>query len=93
MQITPCRSPWPGTMSSRERFNRQMHWQPVDRSFNMEFGYWQENYREWDLFTENGITNEGEANAFFAFDKIARHSNSSEANQPEMESPFVRMPK
>jgi uroporphyrinogen decarboxylase len=36
----------------------------------MEFGYWEENYREWDLFTQNGITHEGEANVFFAFDPI-----------------------
>jgi uroporphyrinogen decarboxylase len=38
--ITPCRPKWQGTMTDRERFNRQMHYQPVDRCFNMEFGYW-----------------------------------------------------
>jgi uroporphyrinogen decarboxylase len=58
-------------MTPRERFNNQMHYKPVDRCFNMEFGYWEENYQQWDLFTENGITNEGEANLFFAFDPIA----------------------
>ena len=68
--ITPIRQPWKGTMTPRERFNRQMHWQSVDRSVNMEFGYWQENYELWDLFTENGITNEWEANIFFSFDPI-----------------------
>jgi len=57
-------------MTDRERFNRQMHYQPVDRCFNMEFGYWDENYREWSIFTENGITHEGEANQFFNFDRI-----------------------
>ena len=68
--IKPIRSKWKGTMTDRERFNNQMHYKPVDRSFNMEFGYWEENYREWDLFTDNGITNEGEANLFFNFDRI-----------------------
>jgi len=64
------REPWKGAMTPRERFNKQMHFQPVDRSFNMEFGYWEENYRNWDLFTENGIENESDANVFFAFDPI-----------------------
>jgi len=57
-------------MTARERFNRQMNFKSVDRSFNMEFGYWQENYDEWDLFLENDIRTEGEANIFFAFDPI-----------------------
>ncbi|HEY3417647.1 MAG TPA: uroporphyrinogen decarboxylase family protein, partial [Armatimonadota bacterium] len=68
--ITPCRPRWKGTMTDRERFNRQMHYQSVDRCFNMEFGYWQENYDQWSIFTENGITNEAEANIFFSFDRI-----------------------
>ena len=66
----PIRQPWEGTMTPRERFNRQMHWQSVDRSVNMEFGYWQENYDTWKMFTDNGITNEWEANQFFSFDPI-----------------------
>ena len=66
--IVPCRPKWKGTMTDRERFNNQMHYRPVDRCFNMEFGYWEENYHEWDLFTENSITNEWEANIFFNFD-------------------------
>jgi len=69
--IVPCRPKWKGTMTDRERFNRQMHYQSVDRCFNMEFGYWQENYDEWSIFTENGITNEWEANVFFNFDNIS----------------------
>jgi len=69
-KITPIRAPWKGEMTPRERFNNQMHYKPVDRSVNMEFGYWEENYKEWDLFTENGITNEWEANTFFGFDPI-----------------------
>jgi len=70
MKITPCRPKWKGTMTDRERFNNQMHYKPVDRSFNMEFGYWEENYRKWDIFVKNGITNEAEANIFFNFDRI-----------------------
>ena len=68
--ITPCREPWKGTMTGRERFNRQMHYQPVDRSFNMEFGYWEENYEVWSIFTKNGIKHEWQANQFFGFDPI-----------------------
>ncbi len=68
--MTPIRQPWKGTMTARERFNRQMHYQSVDRCFNMEFGYWNENFREWPLFYENGITSNREADAFFSFDRI-----------------------
>lgn len=69
--ITPCRPKWKGTMTDRERFDNQMHYRPVDRCFNMEFGYWEENFREWDIFVDNGITNNGEADVFFNFDRIA----------------------
>ena len=48
MSITPCRPKWKGTMTDRERFNNQMHYKPVDRCFNMEFGYWEENFTQWD---------------------------------------------
>lgn len=70
MEITPCRPKWQGTMTDRERFNRQMHYQPVDRSFNMEFGYWEENFHQWPIFVENGITNNRDADLFFNFDRI-----------------------
>ena len=69
-KITPIRAPWKGTMTARERFNNQMNFKPVDRSFNMEFGYWEENYQQWDLFAKNGVTREEEANEFFSFDPI-----------------------
>lgn len=69
--ITPIRSPWKGEMTPRERFVRQMHYLPVDRSFNMEFGYWDENFQLWDIFVRNGIKNNDEADIFFAFDPIA----------------------
>ncbi|GHU58099.1 hypothetical protein FACS189444_1250 [Spirochaetia bacterium] len=70
MSIEPIRKKWKSAMTDRERFNRQMHYQSVDRCFNMEFGYWDENYTQWDIFTENGIKNEGQANVFFSFDTI-----------------------
>ena len=71
MTITPCRPKWNGTMTDRERFNNQMHHRPVDRCVNVEFGYWEENFREWALFVENGVKNNAEADRFFSFD-VAR---------------------
>ena len=70
MAIKPCRAKWAGTMTDRQRFNNQMHYKPVDRCFNMEFGYWLENYKQWSIFLENGITNNVEADLFFNFDRI-----------------------
>ncbi|HBM79482.1 MAG TPA: hypothetical protein DD426_01360 [Clostridiaceae bacterium] len=70
MSIKPCRPKWKGTMTDRERFNRQMHYKSVDRCFNMEFGYWDENFKEWPLFYENGIKNNYEADIFFNFDTM-----------------------
>jgi uroporphyrinogen decarboxylase len=58
-------------MTDRERFNNQMHYRPVDRCFNMEFGYWKENFTAWPMFVENGIRNNSEADEFFNFDRIA----------------------
>ena len=71
MPVTPCRPKWKGTMTDRERFNNQMHYKPVDRCFNMEFGYWDDNFKEWDIFVENGIKNNDEADLFFNFDRIS----------------------
>lgn len=70
MEIKPYRPKWKGTMTDRERFNRQMHYQSIDRCFNMEFGYWNENYTTWQIFIDNHITNDAEANAFFSFDRL-----------------------
>ena len=66
----PYLDKWPGTMTDRERFNRQMHFQSVDRSFNMEFGYWDEVFDLWPLFTENGIRGHAEGHRFFGMDRI-----------------------
>lgn len=70
MSIKPCREKWKNKLTDRERFNNQMHYKTVDRCFNMEFGYWEENYELWDIFKDNGIENEGQANIFFNFDII-----------------------
>lgn len=69
--ITPCRLKWKSKMTDRERFNSQMHYRPIDRCFNMEFGYWNENYSIWEPFVKNKITSEDEANVFFSFDRTA----------------------
>ncbi len=70
MSIKPIREKWKGTMTDRERFNNQMHYKPIDRCFNMEFGYWDENFKEWDIFVKNDIKNNDEADIFFNFDRI-----------------------
>lgn len=67
---------WAGVMTDRERFNRQMHYQKVDRCFNMEFGYWQENFSVWKMFLDNNITNNGQADRFFNFDTISSVSGN-----------------
>lgn len=64
------REPWPGTMTARERFVRQMNRQSVDRCFHWEFGYWNENFSAWKMFRENGINSNEEAERFFGFDEI-----------------------
>ena len=69
-KIIPNREKWKGTMTDRERFNNQMHYRPIDRSFNMEFGYWKENFTQWDIFVDNGIKDNGQAHHFFNFDRL-----------------------
>ncbi len=49
-EIKPIREKWRGTMSGRERFNRQINFQSVDRSVNREFGFWKENFDLWEIF-------------------------------------------
>lgn len=75
-EIKPCRPKWKGTMTDRERFVNQMHYKPIDRCFNMEFGYWNENFTEWQIFRDNNIKNNWEADLFFNFDLIGHvHGN------------------
>jgi hypothetical protein len=38
MPVNPIRQKWKSAMTDRERFNAQMHYQSVDRCFNMDFG-------------------------------------------------------
>jgi hypothetical protein len=78
-------------MTDRERFNNQMHYKPVDRCFNMEFGYWEENFREWDLFVKNGITNNGEADVFFSFDRTGLRGRQR-VDEPAFETRWSRKP-
>lgn len=71
------REKWKGTMTDRERFNNQMHYRPVDRCFNMEFGYWDENFELWKMFKDNGIKSNWQADVFFNFDRIEyMHGNT-----------------
>ncbi|MCC6416282.1 MAG: hypothetical protein IT582_10275, partial [Opitutaceae bacterium] len=67
--IPPVLPKWRGTMSDRERFRRQMNHQTVDRCFNMEFGYWDDNFRLWPMFRDHGITNNDDADVFLNFDR------------------------
>jgi uroporphyrinogen decarboxylase len=63
-------------MTDRKRFNNQMHYKPIDRTFNMEFGYWEENFHHWPIFVENGVTNNEQADVFFNFDRIKGYGQS-----------------
>ncbi len=67
-EIKSLRPKWKGTMTDRERFNRQMHFKSVDRCFNAEFGYWDENFTEWPMFRDNGIVNNDQADIALNFD-------------------------
>lgn len=71
MSVIPIRQKWKSEMTDRERFNNQMHYREVDRSFNMEFGYWTENFTQWAVFKDNKITNNEEADILFGFDRFA----------------------
>lgn len=67
--ITPFRPKWPGTLTERERFRRQMHYEPIDRCFNREFGYWSNNFELWPIFRDNGIRDNDTADVFLNFDR------------------------
>jgi len=82
MSVTPCRNKWKGAMTDRRRFNNQMHYKPVDRCFNMEFGYWEENFKQWNIFVDNGITTNGAADVFFNFDRIRVVSGNAWMSPP-----------
>ena len=70
MAVVPVRQRWKSSMTDRERFNNQLHYRSVDRCFNMEFGYWEDNFSQWDIFVKNNIKTNSEADIFFAFDEI-----------------------
>ncbi|HPS53149.1 MAG TPA: uroporphyrinogen decarboxylase family protein [Phycisphaerae bacterium] len=75
-------------MTDRLRFNNQMHYQPIDRCFNMEDGYWPDNYQQWNIFVENGVTTEEQANIFFNFDRI-ENINGNTWLYPEFENKII----
>lgn len=85
MIVKQVKDKWRGAMTDRERFNNQMHYKPVDRCFNMEFGYWDENFTEWDLFKNNDIKTNEEADIFFNFDTL-----KSVSGNVWMSPPFKR---
>ncbi len=86
--ITPCRPKWRGTMTDRERFNNQMHYKPVDRCFNMEFGYWAENFKTWPIFIGAALKYNLQADIFFNFD-IIRSINGRVWIHPPFEKKVV----
>ncbi len=88
MQIESCRAKWKGTMTDRQRFVNQMHYKQVDRCFNMEFGYWDENFEQWPIFSENNITSNEQADIFFNFDTIK--SISSYGINPPFEQKIIK---
>ena len=88
MSVKPCRPKWKAAMTDRQRFNNQMHYKPVDRCFNMEFGYWDENFKRWSIFVENGITNNDEADIFFNFDKMGQDMGVRKESRVWMQPPF-----
>ena len=51
-------------MTDRKRFNNQMHYKPADRCFNMEFGYWDVDFTQWDIFKRNGIADKADMDIF-----------------------------
>ena len=69
-------------MTDRERFNNQMHYRSVDRCFNKEFGFWDENFSQWPLFVENGVRTNEEADRFFNFDIHCAFDGNSWMNPP-----------
>ena len=68
--IKPIREAWGGELTPRERLLRQTNFKSFDRTVNMEFGYWDENFTDWDMFRCNNITNNEEADVFFSFDPM-----------------------
>lgn len=69
-EIKTLRPKWQGTMTDRERFYRQMHYKSVDRCFNREFGYWDDNFTQWPMFRDNRIANNAEADIALGFDRM-----------------------
>ncbi len=87
--MEPFRPKWKGVMTDRERFNNQMHYEHTDRCFNMEFGYWDENFKAWPMFRDNNIVNNEQADSFLGFDKIVK-VNGNTWMCPPIEEKIIR---
>ena len=58
------------TLSLRERWNRTMHFEPVDRLPMMEFGYWKETLPEWHTQgLPESVRTEADAYAYFGIEQ------------------------
>lgn len=57
-------------MNNIERFNNQIHYKPVDRSFNMEIGFWNKNFTEWEMFRKHNITDNQNARKLLGLDIV-----------------------
>lgn len=56
-------------MNAMERWHNVTHYKSFDRVFNCEFGYWQENFIEWQRCgLPEEINNNEKADEFFKFD-------------------------
>lgn len=87
MEKITGREKWKGSLTDRERFKRQMHHQSVDRCFNWEFGYWDDNFQKWPLFRDNGIRDNAAADRFLNFDVI--HTLSSPWMHPRFDREVI----
>ena len=92
MTGTPMRSPWPGRLTARERLRRQLHFQPVDRTFHWEFGYWDECFAQWPMFREHGVRSNREAEQFLGFDRFALWESNLWLDPPFPETVVAETP-
>ena len=74
-EVTGKWQPIPANLSNltlRERWNRAMHFEPVDRLPLMEFGYWDETLPEWHKQgLPEDVRTEAEAYAYFGIEDWA----------------------
>jgi uroporphyrinogen decarboxylase len=60
-------------MTTRERFNRVMHWQKPDRVPNLDFGYWEETVSSWhDQGLPARVRTNAEVEAYLGLEGVSR---------------------